>query len=146
MFVVAQKLCRTREALVPQKHQPTSGLEDTYKLAPCPRAVEPVRGLRRRDEVHAVIRKLSRLGRSRKAGELGECRKQTLARLTHLRIGLNAENRVAVLEQDTSSNPRAGGYVGNPVTRRQAAFGLQGVDHLRRISRPIAHVVLDAIG
>src|ERR1035438_9261180 len=60
-FIVAEKFGRIGEALVPQQYQPSAGLQNANKLAPRLRTVEPVRGLRRRDEVHAMIRQRSRL-------------------------------------------------------------------------------------
>src|SRR5271170_4919044 len=56
LLVIAQEWRRIREALVPQQHQPAAGFQDANELPARPFAVEPVCGLRRGDEVHAMIR------------------------------------------------------------------------------------------
>ena len=83
MFVVAKKLGRIGEALVPQKHQPSARLQDANEFAPRPLAVEPVSGLRRRDEIHALMSQSGGFGGSRDAGELRKPNQQPFGRFVN---------------------------------------------------------------
>jgi hypothetical protein len=126
LFVVAKKLCRIREALIPQKHQPTAGLQDANEFAPRPLAVEPVSGLRCGDKVHAVMSQSGCLGCPCNAGELRKPNQQPFGRFAHLGIGLDTENWVTILQQGASPNAGSGGDVSHQVSGREAAFGFQG--------------------
>src|SRR5580693_6106253 len=99
LLVIAQERRRIGDALVPEKYQPPSRLQDTNKFMPCPCAVEPVRGLRGGDKVYALISQRGCLGRSRHTSELRKGCQQTLARLTHRAVGLNADDLIAIFQQ-----------------------------------------------
>ena len=52
LLIVAQKRSGIRDPFVPQQHQPSARLENANKFPPRPRAIKPVRRLRRSDKIH----------------------------------------------------------------------------------------------
>ena len=146
LLIVAQKRCSVCEALVPEQHQPSPWPENARELASRLRPIKPVRRLRRTHEMHRLVRQRRDLRGSRNTGEPRKIRQQSLPRLSHLRIRLDAEHRVAVLEQHASPDPGSRSNVGNHVLPCQAALFFEHPQHLRRISRTVANVIFDAVG
>src|SRR5215469_15765945 len=109
LLVATQKRGGIGVALIPEEHKPSAGPENAYKFLAVTLAIEPVSGLGCGHEIHAVRGKLGRLGGSGDAGEFCKAGQQSFAGCAHFGIRLNAENLIAVLEQQASPKAGAGG-------------------------------------
>ncbi len=96
-FIIVQKWSRVREPLVPDHHNPAAGFQNAGKLPPCRAGLKPVKGLSRRDEIHAGIVQRCGFRRPVHTREAIERSEIFLARLPHRFVGLHAVYAVAIL-------------------------------------------------
>ena len=100
----------------------------------------------RGDRVDARALERRRLGAARDAHEPGVSGERALGGLAHRRVGLDADDPRARLEEHPGENPRARADVGHDAAGPEAADAHEELAELGGISRPIADVVVDAVG
>ena len=146
LFILAKKFRRICQALIPQQNQPAAGFQDAKEFTPGRCAIKPVSGLRSGDEVDAMIGKSCCFGRPGNTDEVRERREQTFSGVSHLGIGLDAEDWVAILEQHACPDAGARGDIGNDATRRKTAFGPEGLQDFSGIAGTVSNIILNTIG
>jgi hypothetical protein len=109
-------------------------------------AVEPVSCLRCRDEIHTGVWQRRSFSVPGRTDQLRKSGKQSFSCTSHLRVGFDRKDPVAIFQQHSRPNTGARSDVRNYMPRSQAALHLQCPQSLTGISGAITDVVLDSIG
>src|SRR5580692_1753826 len=102
--------------------------------------------LRRGYKVDTLIGQSSRFGRPCDTSELRESRQSTFSGCPHLRVWLDAEDGVAIFQQQ--ARPKAGTKrdIGDQMLRHQATLVFYRLNRFGRISGAVKNVVFYTIG
>src|SRR5207237_9409555 len=133
-----------KSPVVPDGDDPSDRPQYPRDLAARAFDVEPVEGLARGDEVNASAVERRRLCAPLDALEVFVIGEQTLARLAHLAVRLDAVDAVAVSQEQLRQNARPRTHVGDDRRVAQSALAFEQFDDRPRIARPVLDVVLDA--
>jgi hypothetical protein len=144
IFVVAEEGRGVGAAFIPDQDSPALGFEDAGEFRTSFGQIEPVRGLRCGGTIDALIGEVGGFGCSCDAGEVGIGGEQAFGGFTHLAIGLDADDSVAVVEEHAGEDAGTAGDVGDDGVRGQTALRFQSFDYLGGISGAIADVIFDA--
>src|SRR5581483_2897895 len=146
VFVIFQKGRGEGPALVPNKGDPATRLENAHELAARAVGIKPMKRLAGSDEVCAVISERGGLRGAVDSAEIWTDGEQTFRRGAHFRVGFDSKNRIAVLEKKLGQNARARADVRNRCGGRESTLLLQQRDDFAWIARTILDVVLDSAG
>ena len=129
----------------PPPHPPTEA-EDAVEFFFAAGAVEPVEGLAGGDEVDAEVGEGGCFGGGVDGGEAREVAEVLFAGGAHVGVGLDAEDGVAVVEEEACEEAGAGADVGDDGVGREEAGGCEVGDDLGRVAVAEFAVVFDAVG
>src|SRR6266481_4164282 len=132
-------------AVIPEDHHPPAGLKDASKFAARRMPFEPVKSLGGGDEIDAGVAQRGGFGGAGDAREFLEAVQEFFAGFTHLPIRLDAENAMAVFEEQLAKQAGPGADVRDDMVRAQPALDAQEIKHRRGIAGTVAEVVRDAI-
>jgi hypothetical protein len=145
LLVVLQKRSARSAPLIPYQHAPSARPKNADKLSTSARQVEPMRRLSSGDEINRSGPQRSFFRNSRNRGHLLVGYKSVNAHLAHFPVRLDRKYRVPILQKQSREHACTCGDVRHDMTGPQSALSAKQLQNFRRISRPIADVILHPI-